>query len=86
MKKKLMVMAIIALLTIGIASVFVIGSSDNFHKKWIGIHKNFDKSVWLEKLGFPENASEEEIWEAKKSKLGDWNANIKEKLCLIEGD
>ena len=84
MKKKLMVIAIIALLTIGIASVCVIGSSDDFHKKWIGIHKNFDKSAWLEKLGLSEDASDEEIWEAKKSKWGDWNSKIKEKLGLPE--
>lgn len=84
MKNKLIVLGIIALLTIGIASVFVIGSSDKFHKKWIGIHKNFDKSVWLEKLGLSEDASEEEIWEAKKSKLEERHFNIIEKLGLPE--
>jgi len=83
MKNKLIVLGIIALLTIGLTSVLVIGSSD-FHKKWIGKHKYFDKSVWLEKLGLSEDASEEEIWEAKKSKFGDRHFNIKEKLGLPE--
>jgi len=84
MKNKLIVLGIIALLTIGIASVFVFGSSDNFHKNWIGKHKFFDKSAWIDKLGLPEDASEEEIWEAKKSKWEDWNSKIKEKLGLPE--
>jgi len=84
MKKKLMVLGIIAILTISIISVFVIGSSDKFHKKWMGIHKNFDKSAWLDKLGIPEDASQEEIWETKKLKWGERHSNIKEKLGLSE--
>ena len=69
MKKLFMALAIV--LIVGVVFVFAQNKSWYGHKGWKkGGEHNFDKSVWLEKLGLDPDASEEEIIEAKKALWG----------------
>ena len=65
-------------LIIGIITILIVGLSfvtaqnkwhgfkkNGYHKDWTG-HKNFDKSAWLEKMGLPADATDDEIIAAKK--------------------
>lgn len=92
--KKIVIAVLIFILVIGVVSVFAIGSKDKSwygHKDWkksgIYFHKNFeDKSVWLEKLGLPSDATYDQIIAAKKEKWMNGKENhfvyIREKLGL----
>jgi len=74
--KKLLMAGLAVVLIIGLVSVFAIGTQKSWygHKAWkkSGEHnfKDFDMSAWLEKMGLPADASEEEIIEAKKALWG----------------
>jgi len=68
MKTKIVMITLILVLIIGLTSVFVIGTqkSEHSHKK-CGSCKNFaDRSVWLEKVGLPTDATTEQIINFKK--------------------
>lgn len=94
--KKFVIVGLVALLVIGIVSVFVIGTEGKSwfsHKSWKNsgehFYKNFgDKSSWLEKLGLPSNATETQIQGALKDqweqKHMEYNKKIREKLGLPE--
>jgi len=91
--KKFVITVLIALLAIGIISVFAIGREDSswFSYSWKSSGKHFnknfgDKSFLLERLGFPSNATETQIQEALKVQWGqrkeEYNKVIKEKPGL----
>ena len=94
--KKFVIVGLVALLIIGIVSVFATGTGDKSwfgHKGWKSsgehFYKNFgDKSLWLEKLGLPSDATEEQIQEAIKEqweqRKAEYNKAIREKLGLSE--
>ena len=94
--KKFVMAGLVALLIIGIVSVFAIGTEEKSwfsHKGWKSsenhMYKNFgDKSSWLEKLGLPSDATETQIqevlkeqWEQRKAKH---SQAVMEKLGLPE--
>ena len=92
--KKFMIIGLIAILIVGLVSVFAIGTHNKSQYGHWGLkkcgdctHKNFeDKGAWLEKMGLPSDATEAQIIEAKKELWGkdkaDYMLNIREKLGL----
>lgn len=72
--KKFAIVGLIALVVMGVVSVFAIGAEDNTwfsHKGWKSSGKHLyencgDKSSWSEKLGLPSNATETQIQEVLK--------------------
>ncbi len=67
MNKKFLIIGAIALLVVGIASVFAMGDKWHGDKSWKKgwHHKEVgDKSAWFEKLGVSSDATKEEIMEA----------------------
>jgi len=72
--KKFLLVGLIIILVIGLFSVLTVaqnkyshGDWDGHKKKWEGHYKVFDKATWLEKVGLPADATDEEIIEFKKS-------------------
>ena len=70
--KKFLIIGLIVLFVVGILSVFATGDNGFGHKSWKksgDFHKKFDQSKWLDKLGLPDDATDDEIKEAFKSKF-----------------
>ncbi len=89
--KKFLIAGLIALLIVGVVSVFAMGMYDKSgygHWKMSKFsHKNFgDKGAWSEKLDIPSDATKAQIKEALKAHYGKTKAGytikIREKLGL----
>ena len=75
--KKFVIAGLILILIVGVVSVFAMGTHSKSwygHKSWKKsgehIYKDFDKSAWLEKMGLPSDATEDQIIESKKELFG----------------